>query len=122
MATCEKYFAYREDLSLNRFGIPIRGSELTPIFGQILVGMCSTAGASSRPVTFMVPDGRGMAKASLDAVGCGRREIWAYWPHALQFGIMGALPGFVLENFGATAIKQVMEEERERKGLGKKSE
>ena len=44
------------------------------------------------PTSFVIPSSREFAKRALAVVGCGREVVWPYWPHYLQFGIIGALP------------------------------
>ncbi|KAF7186057.1 Inactive hydroxysteroid dehydrogenase-like protein 1 [Pseudocercospora fuligena] len=61
-----------------------------------LVGMCST-GSEPRPVTFLVPSSRQFARSSLNLVGSGRRTVWGYWPHALQFETIFKLPHSIIE-------------------------
>lgn len=79
-----------------------------------LVGMCST-GSEKRPVSWMVPDARGYARKSLGLVGAGRRVVWGYWPHALQFEGLFRLPLWV-KGMATTKIvkEQIMVEDRER--------
>jgi len=62
----------------------------------IQVGMVSTNSAR-RETSLFVPSARRFAQASLGVVGCGRDEVWAYWPHAVQFaGLIMNLPGWVM--------------------------
>ncbi|KAK5117847.1 hypothetical protein LTR85_008621 [Meristemomyces frigidus] len=60
----------------------------------IMVGMVATT--PDRKTTFLVPSPRQMAKGSLDVVGCGRCVTWGYWPHALQFGTIFAMPEWLV--------------------------
>lgn len=62
----------------------------------VLVGMVQS-GSAQRATSFLVPTSRRMAAASLNMVGCGKSAIWAYWPHALQFGVLGMLPDWFTE-------------------------
>lgn len=79
-----------------------------------LVGMCST-GSEQRPVNWMVPDARTYARKSLGLVGAGRRVVWGYWPHALQFEGLFRLPQWVKERATTRIVKeQIMVEDRKR--------
>jgi 17beta-estradiol 17-dehydrogenase / very-long-chain 3-oxoacyl-CoA reductase len=76
----------------------------------LITGSVHTAG-NQKPVTFLRPDGRVYAKHILSIVGCGRKSIMPYWPHAVQVFILSLLPGWLIER----AIKSAME--REIKGV-----
>lgn len=47
--------------------------------------------------TLWAPSRRRMGKAVLDVVGCGRGEVTAYWPHAVQLALIMSLPGSWLD-------------------------
>ncbi|KAI7268190.1 hypothetical protein KC345_g7705 [Hortaea werneckii] len=75
----------------------------------LLVGMVATNTPAVREASFLVPSARRFARCCLGTVGCGRRVVWPYWPHAVQFGgIVGMLPGWVLER----AVLEIVAEER----------
>ncbi|GAB1741243.1 hypothetical protein NU219Hw_g6484t1 [Hortaea werneckii] len=79
----------------------------------VLVGMVATNTPATREASFLVPSARRFARCCLGAVGCGRRVVWPYWPHAVQFGAMvGWLPEWVLER----AVLGIVAEERRGKG------
>jgi 17beta-estradiol 17-dehydrogenase / very-long-chain 3-oxoacyl-CoA reductase len=70
--------------------------------------------------TLWSPSSRRMAKAVLDCVGCGRGEVTAYWPHAVQLGFIGSLPGNWLDVVMIRlALQKKAEEEVELKKGGK---
>ncbi|KAI7156583.1 hypothetical protein KC349_g6205 [Hortaea werneckii] len=80
----------------------------------LLVGMVATNTPARRETSFLVPSARRFARCCLGAVGCGRRVVWPYWPHAVQFGgMMGWVPGWVLER----AVLGIVAEERGRDKL-----
>lgn len=63
----------------------------------LLVGMVATHSAP-RATSPLVPSARVFARSALRMVGCGRSVVWAYWPHALQFGgLVMNLPRWILE-------------------------
>ncbi|KAK5696295.1 hypothetical protein LTR17_024331 [Elasticomyces elasticus] len=66
----------------------------------IMVGTCATSAMVGVPTSFFVPDGRRMAKSSLDVVGCGYSSISAYWPHHLQMAVIMGLPEWLLQRIG----------------------
>jgi 17beta-estradiol 17-dehydrogenase / very-long-chain 3-oxoacyl-CoA reductase len=79
-----------------------------------LVGMCST-GSEKRPVSFLVPHARTYARKSLALVGAGRRLLWGYWPHALQFEPLFGLPTWIKEMATTRIVKsQIMIEDQGR--------
>ncbi|RMY88315.1 hypothetical protein D0862_10477 [Hortaea werneckii] len=81
-----------------------------------LVGMVATNTPTTREASFLVPSARRFARCCLGAVGCGRRVVWPYWPHAVQFGAMvGWVPGWVLER---AVLGIVAEERRVKDGIG----
>ena len=70
-------------------------------FLTILMGTVATE-RTKRTENLMQPSSRKMASSSLDAVGCGKTEIWAYWGHALQFALLPLLPTSVVEKVTVT--------------------
>ncbi|KAI7469478.1 hypothetical protein KC351_g13087 [Hortaea werneckii] len=83
----------------------------------LLVGMVATNTPAVREPSFLVPSARRFAKCCLGFVGCGRRVVWPYWPHAVQFGgMMGMLPGWMLER----AVLGMVAEERAKDGVVEK--
>ncbi|KAI7247648.1 hypothetical protein KC343_g438 [Hortaea werneckii] len=82
----------------------------------LLVGMVATNTPAVREPSFLVPSARRFARCCLGTVGCGkgRRVVWPYWPHAVQFGGMrGMLPEWVLER----AIAGILAQERAKEGV-----
>lgn len=88
-----------------------------------LVGMCSTS--QKRLASWLVPEGRAYAKKSLGLVGAGRRVVWGYWPHALQFEPLLGLPAWVKEIATTKIVReQIMVEDRKQNlngGVGQNS-
>ncbi|KAK4947227.1 hypothetical protein LTR10_013999 [Elasticomyces elasticus] len=83
----------------------------------IMVGTCATSAMVGVEPSFFVPDGRRMAKSSLDVVGCGYSSISACWPHHLQMAVIMALPEWLLQRFGVDMGKKerALEQQRMRK-------
>lgn len=64
---------------------------------MIRVGeVCGTAYDKGSPSLFH-PDANTMAKACLARVGCGRRIVEGYWPHAVQAAAVDLLPEWVAD-------------------------
>ncbi|KAI7472331.1 hypothetical protein KC357_g5846 [Hortaea werneckii] len=86
----------------------------------LMVGMVATNTPNVREPSFLVPSARRFARCCLGSVGCGgwgRRVVWPYWPHAVQFGgMLGMLPGWVLER----AVLGIVAEERAKDGVVRK--
>lgn len=80
----------------------------------ILIGMVSTAGLP-KETSLWIPTSRQMAKSSLNVVGCGRYEVWPYWPHALQLKVITSLPKQVMEIVLIGTIKKEAAREAESK-------
>ena len=77
-----------------------------------MVGIVATPG-TRKPASLFVPSARQMAKSALDAVGCGRTEIWAHYAHALQFGMLSWLPQSVMNTFAAKTVRELKAKEEE---------
>ncbi|KAI6845407.1 hypothetical protein KC332_g3354 [Hortaea werneckii] len=83
----------------------------------LMVGMVATNTPNVREPSFLVPSARRFARCCLGTVGCKRRVVWPYWPHAVQFGgMLGMLPGWVLER----AVLGIVAEERAKDGVVRK--
>ncbi|KAI6900513.1 hypothetical protein KC318_g10539 [Hortaea werneckii] len=109
--------AYNQTFSANlaaelQAGEGWRGVEVL----ALLVGMVATNTPATREASFLVPSARRFARCCLGALGCGRRVVWPYWPHAVQFGEMaGWVPGWVLER----AVLGIVAAERAKIGAGR---
>jgi 17beta-estradiol 17-dehydrogenase / very-long-chain 3-oxoacyl-CoA reductase len=75
---------------------------------HLQVGMVATERESDRVPGFMTPSARGFAESALDVVGCGREEVWPWWQHAIQFGLIGSMPGWLRER----VFMDIVEKER----------
>lgn len=73
----------------------------------ILIGLVATDAMQKAP-SLSIPSPRQMAKSSLNVVGSGQSEVWAYWPHALQFGLILSLPKWMVE----TAVTSMVRKEK----------
>ncbi|KAJ5948307.1 hypothetical protein N7466_001322 [Penicillium verhagenii] len=70
----------------------------------LLVGQVRTASFGVKRSLF-VPDGRGLASAALNRVGCGQVMVWAYFWHWLQGISFDVLPRSLLMKITADKIK-----------------
>ncbi|KAK8078981.1 Very-long-chain 3-oxoacyl-CoA reductase [Apiospora phragmitis] len=78
------------------------------------VGLVSGTELNKKKPSFFQPHADDFVKSALARVGCGRTIVGAYWPHALQMGLMGLLPESVKEKAIAWEISGRYKEERER--------
>ncbi|KAK8029859.1 oxidoreductase-short chain dehydrogenase [Apiospora rasikravindrae] len=78
------------------------------------VGLVSGTELNKEKPSFFQPHADDFVKSALARVGCGRMVIGAYWPHAMQIGLMGLLPEFVKEKVVAWEISGRYKAERER--------
>jgi 17beta-estradiol 17-dehydrogenase / very-long-chain 3-oxoacyl-CoA reductase len=81
---------------------------------HIMVGLVATNAVGSQKPGGVVASARGMAKSSLDAVGCGREDLWAFLPHALQWVILERMPRKIIEDFSSDIAKKMMAEDERR--------
>lgn len=65
------------------------------------------SGTNTKPVTFMRPSAATYAERILSIVGCGKKSIMPYWPHAIQTFIISLLPEKMIDN----ATKKAMQKE-----------
>ena len=73
----------------------------------IIVGDTLTEGRHGVTKSYMIPDGRGMAAAALERVGCGRREVCGYFPHAVQKASFDVMPEVLLDLFVVGEAKRL---------------
>ncbi|CZT22374.1 related to short chain dehydrogenase/reductase [Ramularia collo-cygni] len=66
-----------------------------------------------RETSLFVPNARQIAQSSLNRVGCGKSVVYAYWAHALQAGMLDAMPKWLLNRTMISAAREekVREEE-----------
>ncbi|MDQ0595043.1 17beta-estradiol 17-dehydrogenase / very-long-chain 3-oxoacyl-CoA reductase [Chryseobacterium ginsenosidimutans] len=72
---------------------------------SLITGSVNT-GTNKKPVTFMRPSASNYAKNVLNIVGCGRKSIMPYWPHAIQTYITSLFPEFLIDSLTKNAIKK----------------
>jgi len=88
--------AYMATLSKSlRVEMKVEGNAVEVMHLQ--VGMVATEREKYRVPGFMTPSSRGFAMNALDLVRCGQDEAWPHWPHAVQFGFIRAMPGWLRE-------------------------
>ncbi|CAF0842622.1 unnamed protein product [Didymodactylos carnosus] len=71
---------------------------------SLIVGSVHSAG-NRAPITFFRPSSTVFAKHVLSIVGCGRKSVMPYWPHAVQTYLLSWLPGWLIDK----AMKKAME-------------
>jgi 17beta-estradiol 17-dehydrogenase / very-long-chain 3-oxoacyl-CoA reductase len=82
------------------------------------VGMVSS-NSTPRATNLWIPSSRRFAQACLGKLGCGLESVWAYWPHAFQFGFfLGMLPSSMLEKRMIPTLRGLMEDEKSGKWQG----
>lgn len=74
---------------------------------SLITGSVNT-GTNKKPVSFMRPSASTYAKHVLKIVGCGRKSIMPYLPHAIQTYIISLLPERLIDNATRNAIKKEM--------------
>ena len=93
----------------NAFSISLaRELENTEVI-SLITGSVNT-GSNTKPVTFMRPGATTYARHVLAIVGCGRKSIMPYWPHAIQTFLISLLPEKMIDN----ATKKAMQKELNR--------
>ncbi|MFW0717550.1 SDR family NAD(P)-dependent oxidoreductase [Pedobacter sp. N23S346] len=73
---------------------------------SLITGSVNT-GSNTKPVTFLRPSAATYARHVLSVVGCGRKSIMPYWPHAIQSFLISLLPEKIIDS----AIKKTMQKE-----------
>ncbi|EME38545.1 hypothetical protein DOTSEDRAFT_29576 [Dothistroma septosporum NZE10] len=86
----------------------LEGNAIEVMYVQ--VGMVSTPN-DPRPISLLVPSAREMASTTLDKVGCGRSEVYGYWPHELHACLLIDMPGLVREPLLMRIVKQLKQQE-----------
>ena len=66
-----------------------------------------TTGSNKKPETFLRPSAEKYAKSVIKIIGCGRKTIVPYWPHALQTWLISLLPESVIDR----TMKDTMQKE-----------
>ncbi|GAA4158991.1 hypothetical protein GCM10022217_21020 [Chryseobacterium ginsenosidimutans] len=75
---------------------------------SLITGSVNT-GTNRKPVSFMRPDATTYAKSVLKIVGCGRKSIMPYWPHAIQTFVISLLPERLIDKATKNAIRKELE-------------
>jgi len=89
----------------NAFSISLaRELENTEVI-SLITGSVNT-GTNKKPVSFMRPSASTYAKHVLKVVGCRRKSIMPYLPHAIQTYIISLLPERLIDNATKSAIKK----------------
>jgi 17beta-estradiol 17-dehydrogenase / very-long-chain 3-oxoacyl-CoA reductase len=73
---------------------------------SILTGSVHT-GSNKKPVSFLRPSSRHFAQKVLSVVGCGKKSVMPYWPHAVQTYLLSLLPERMMDR----AMKNAMQQE-----------
>jgi len=73
---------------------------------SLITGSVHT-GSNKKPVSFLRPSSELYAKRVLSIVGCGRKSVMPYWPHAIQTYLLSILP----DALSSQAMKNAMKKE-----------
>lgn len=73
---------------------------------SLITGSVHT-GSNKKPVSFLRPSSEVYAKRVLSIVGCGRKSVMPYWPHAIQTYLLSILP----DALSSQAMKNAMKKE-----------
>ncbi|MDR3680927.1 MAG: SDR family NAD(P)-dependent oxidoreductase [Flavipsychrobacter sp.] len=89
----------------NAFSISLaRELENTEVI-SLITGSVHTS-TNTKPVSFMRPSASTYARHVLNIVGCGRKYIMPYWPHAIQTYVISLLPERLIDNATKNAMKK----------------
>jgi 17beta-estradiol 17-dehydrogenase / very-long-chain 3-oxoacyl-CoA reductase len=72
---------------------------------SLITGSVHT-GSNKKPVSFLRPASEVYAKSVLSIVGCGRKSVIPYWPHAIQTSLMSLLPDSLISQVMKSAMKK----------------
>ncbi|MGF6850149.1 17beta-estradiol 17-dehydrogenase / very-long-chain 3-oxoacyl-CoA reductase [Chitinophaga sp. W3I9] len=75
---------------------------------SLITGSVNT-GTNKKPVTFMRPAAATYAKHVLAIVGCGRKSIMPYWPHAIQTFLISLLPEKLIDSATKNAMQRELQ-------------
>lgn len=89
----------------NAFSIALQREQENAEVISLLTGSVHT-GSNKKPVTFMRPEARTYAKSVLNIIGCERKSIMPYWPHAVQTYLISLLPEKLIDNATRKAIQK----------------
>lgn len=70
------------------------------------VGAVTGVSHTSAAPTLFRPEARTLARAVLARVGCGRKSVVPYWPHAVLQGMLDFLPVWVLDRVICDAMRE----------------
>lgn len=75
---------------------------------EVLCVRISTVATDNVPRenSLFVPNARKMARECLNRVGCGKSVVFGYWAHALQAGLLMALPKWIVDRTVISVAKQ----------------
>lgn len=91
----------------NSFSIALsRELENTEVI-SLLTGSVNS-GSNKKPVRFLRPSAATYAKHILNIVGCGRKSIMPYWPHAVQTFLISLLPERIIDRATKKALQKEM--------------
>ena len=76
---------------------------------SILTGSVHT-GSNKKPVSFLRPSSQQFAKRVLSVVGCGKKSVMPYWPHAVQTYLLSLLPERMMDHAMKNAMRQELKQ------------
>ncbi|MCF2443921.1 SDR family NAD(P)-dependent oxidoreductase [Dyadobacter sp. CY345] len=74
---------------------------------SILTGSVHT-GSNKKQISFLRPSSEVFAKKVLGVVGCGKKSVIPYWPHAVQTYLISLLPERMMDRAMKNAMQQEM--------------
>jgi len=89
----------------NAFSISL-SRELENIEVISLVTGSVNTGTNTKSITFMRPSAAKYARHVVSVVGCGRKSIMPYWPHAIQHFLISLLPEEIIDHFTKKAMQK----------------
>lgn len=72
---------------------------------SLLTGSVNS-GSNKKPISFLRPSAATYAKHALGVVGCRRKSIMPYWPHAIQTFLISLLPERILDRETRKAMEK----------------
>jgi len=72
---------------------------------SLITGSVHT-GSNKKPVSFLRPTSETYAKRVLSIVGCGRKSVIPYWPHAFQIFLLSLIPDALSSQMMKSAMKK----------------
>jgi 17beta-estradiol 17-dehydrogenase / very-long-chain 3-oxoacyl-CoA reductase len=95
----------------NAFSISL-SRELENIEVISLVTGSVNTGTNTKSITFMRPSAATYARHVVSVVGCGRKSIMPYWPHAIQHFLISLLPERITDYLTKKAMQKELNQSK----------